>query len=591
MEDYEIGADILGKLRAKKGSVKGLCLAPRVGNKKKVYALVCQTLKLHAALSHAIQSADLLHHERQLTLDLALVVVHDLLFARRGVMCGGWVKPAVMRHRDALRAALAEYARSRGIDTTGMGAARVAAAVAALEEQATPTLPRYVRVNTLRTTVDAVVQHFTALHAAHSPGACQYGGVLDNWHALQKGHFYRDPHLPELLVFPAGTDFHLDPLYKAGEIILQDKASAFPAFILAPPAGAHVVDACAAPGNKTSHLAAVMQGEGYVTAFDQDARRLDLLKDMTYRAGCRSVRAVHGSFLEVDPVSMPRVTHLLLDPSCSGSGIVSRLDSLVDVVLSGERNDDPDRLASLAKFQTEIVLHAMKFPAADLVSYSTCSVHAQENEHVVAAVLAANPRFELAPRDRVLPAWPHRGDTGQGLSDEDANKVVRAAPEDGTNGFFVALFQRRKAAKVETDEEFTVENGYLPTDDEPAYAGPAHDKPRFVRRRADAGDQVAVDPTSAPASADRRPPPRGPPRGPPRPSSRPVKNKEKYNRNKPGKPHTPNPAHSQKQRSSDRPATRAMKKAAAAVDPAASTGREKKKKQKRATKKMSIVSK
>lgn len=78
--------------------------------------------------------------------------------------------------------------------------------------------------------------------------------------------FAKDEHVPDLLLFPPDTQFAEDPLFKEGKIILQDKASCFPAYILSPPVDdqSAVIDATAAPGNKTSHLCALMQNTGKV---------------------------------------------------------------------------------------------------------------------------------------------------------------------------------------------------------------------------------------------------------------------------------------------------------------------------------------
>lgn len=80
--------------------------------------------------------------------------------------------------------------------------------------------------------------------------------------------FSRDLHVPDLLLFSPQTTFSNDPLYLSGKIILQDKASCFPAIVLSPPATDEsvVIDATAAPGNKTSHLSALMENKGKVTA-------------------------------------------------------------------------------------------------------------------------------------------------------------------------------------------------------------------------------------------------------------------------------------------------------------------------------------
>ena len=79
--------------------------------------------------------------------------------------------------------------------------------------------------------------------------------------------FSRDLHVPDLLLFSPQTTFNNDPLYLSGKIILQDKASCFPAIVLSPPATDEsvVIDATAAPGNKTSHLSALMENKGKVT--------------------------------------------------------------------------------------------------------------------------------------------------------------------------------------------------------------------------------------------------------------------------------------------------------------------------------------
>lgn len=115
---------------------------------------------------------------------------------------------------------------------------------------------------------------------------------------LPPGTFAIDPHLHDLIVFAPKTDLHDNPHYKDGELILQDKASCFPAHALQPPHGAHCIDACAAPGNKTSHLAAFMRNTGKVYAFDISEKRLNLLKRLHALAGVECVVPTLGSFLE-----------------------------------------------------------------------------------------------------------------------------------------------------------------------------------------------------------------------------------------------------------------------------------------------------
>jgi putative methyltransferase len=135
-----------------------------------------------------------------------------------------------------------------------------------------------------------------------------------------------------------------------------------------------------------------------------------------------------------------------LDPSCSGSGIVNRLDHL----LGAETEDDAfqeDRLDKLATFQLMMIKHAMRFPNVKKIVYSTCSTHATENERVVRNALNSEEaqvgKFKLAPQNEVLPTWPRRGYPEEMDSPGDALSLIRCLPgEDSTNGFFVSCFVR-----------------------------------------------------------------------------------------------------------------------------------------------------
>jgi putative methyltransferase len=158
---------------------------------------------------------------------------------------------------------------------------------------------------------------------------------------------------------------------------------------------------------------------------------------------------VCADFLSVDPAAThPTVRAVLLDPSCSGSGTATAdVDAALARILTALGGAPPaprgDRVARLAAFQLTALRHALSFPGAVRVAYSTCSVHEEENESVVAAALAspeaAAGGWRLAT---ALPAWPTRGVTGA-LDADGAAAVVRAAPEtDETDGFFVAVFER-----------------------------------------------------------------------------------------------------------------------------------------------------
>jgi putative methyltransferase len=165
---------------------------------------------------------------------------------------------------------------------------------------------------------------------------------------------------------------------------------------------------------------------------------------MLSKARCTNVTPINADFLMTDP-SEPQfssVTHILLDPSCSGSGIVNRLDHLETEPENDATREN--RLAKLAAFQLMMIKHAMRFPNVTKIVYSTCSIHATENEHVVRDALKseeAGATFTLAPQNEVLPKWTRRGYPDEMDSPDQASSLIRCLPgEDATNGFFVSCF-------------------------------------------------------------------------------------------------------------------------------------------------------
>ncbi len=188
---------------------------------------------------------------------------------------------------------------------------------------------------------------------------------------------------------------------------------------------------------------------------------------LTKLTGATNLDLSNQDFLKVNPMEEKfcDVHYILLDPSCSGSGIVSRLNHLTN----DDQSDSQDKLESLARVQTALLSHALSFPNVNRVIYSTCSVHRRENEEVVKEALDSHPEFQL---EWALPSWKNRGiwnkdhtDAGKNPSDSmsfDFQACLRAVPkEDLTIGFFVALFERKDSSinKKESPCERTAQNG------------------------------------------------------------------------------------------------------------------------------------
>jgi len=384
---------------------------------------------------------------------LTLVLLYELLIGK-GLKGKNAFETALLKHKVPLAAEfarlkirrkvksndelVADKQETEGEDLFSQGLSRVR-------------LPRYARVNTLKTTVDDVIQYFVKEGYKLEVTEETLENFITQIGQLDSSSFVKDFHLEFLLVFASNVRFHECSLYKDGSLILQDKASCLPPFVLDPPPGSRVVDACAAPGNKTSLLAALMEGRGHVTAFDIDKRRSKTLKKMTCLAGAASdvggiVDVQRKDFLITNPKdkALKRTQFIVVDPSCSGSGIQSRLNHLTDDSASSSTS----RLEHLQDFQLRALTHALSFPNVSRVVYSTCSIHKEENEVVVIKALERSREeqwgFQLKPL--LKDTW-----TSRGLQSDDLEKsewplshCLRASPKiDMTNGFFVALFERQ----------------------------------------------------------------------------------------------------------------------------------------------------
>jgi len=303
-------------------------------------------------------------------------------------------------------------------------------------------IPRYARVNTLLAeSFEDVVQELQSegWELATIPSKSKpYADFVDSW--TQSHLFGVDPHIPNLLTFPPSTDLHNHSLYLSGKLFLQDKSSCLAAVCLDPPEGAFVLDTCAAPGMKTSHLASLIKNKGKIVAVDSNKMRWKTLKLMLKQAGVKCAEVYLADFLRLDvegDETLAEIEYALIDPPCSGSGIANRSLSAMDFESNSEPNSD--RLNSLGNLQAMLLKHALKLPRLRRCVYSTCSVHERENEAVIDEVISSmegeNFHVVAAPIK-----WKFKGLR----SYEFGHLCLRASPEKSrTNGFFVCTIERK----------------------------------------------------------------------------------------------------------------------------------------------------
>lgn len=230
-----------------------------------------------------------------------------------------------------------------------------------------------------------------------------------------------------------------------GDMFLQNLPSAVVGHCMQPlRPGMRVLDMCAAPGGKTTHLSA-LQPEATIVAVDKSSRRLALVQGLATQLGARNVQTVQMSATDVlARFGAESFDAVLLDPPCSALGLRPRLNWGVTV----------RDLLSMAKLQRQMldVAHAVLRPGGRLV-FSTCTINVKENEENVAFALRAFPqlRLEPLPVDVGVP-----GVRVKGLSEGDARLMRRFDPatEEGATsiGFFIARFSKRAAPAAAATE-------------------------------------------------------------------------------------------------------------------------------------------
>jgi 16S rRNA (cytosine967-C5)-methyltransferase len=221
---------------------------------------------------------------------------------------------------------------------------------------------------------------------------------------------HRVPELPEALVAEGAFDLAGDPLWDAGGLVAQSRAAMSAARLLAPQPGMRVLDLCAAPGGKATHLAAFVGSTGEVVAVERNPRRADALRRTCTRLRADSVQVETGDAAQ--PRDDAPFDAVLVDPPCSGLGTLQGRPDL-------RWRARPEAIPELAALQQRILAAGAQAlrPGGALV-YATCTISPQENEQVVERFLAAHPDF--APEAQRL-LLPHR---------------------DGTDGFFLARLRR-----------------------------------------------------------------------------------------------------------------------------------------------------
>ena len=200
--------------------------------------------------------------------------------------------------------------------------------------------------------------------------------------------------------------------FKLGYFTVQDESSMLVSQILDPQKGERILDVCAAPGGKTTHIAQIMCNEGTVISADIHDHKLELINDSKRRLGHSIVQTVLQDATKENPEFIESFDRVLIDAPCSGLGILHKKS---DIRWNKEYKD----IESLVQLQKKIIKNSSQYvkPGGVMV-YSTCTISPLENKEVVDWVLE-NLDFELEKTKEIFPS--------------DAN----------TDGFFIARLRKR----------------------------------------------------------------------------------------------------------------------------------------------------
>jgi 16S rRNA (cytosine967-C5)-methyltransferase len=202
----------------------------------------------------------------------------------------------------------------------------------------------------------------------------------------------RVPHLPQALrlIEHAGAIQNM-PEYAEGHWIVQDSSAQLVAYLLDPQPGETIVDACAAPGGKTLHIAELMQDRGMVWAVDRTASRLKKLQQNIDRLGYHSIQIKTADSRDIPEFAAPEFgcDRVLIDAPCSGLGTLHRH-------ADGRWRQQPESVQALAQQQQDILAQAAQWvkPTGILV-YATCTLHPAENERVIHQFLQHHPDWQI----------------------------------------------------------------------------------------------------------------------------------------------------------------------------------------------------
>jgi len=217
--------------------------------------------------------------------------------------------------------------------------------------------------------------------------------------------------------------------FKNGEFTIQDIAAQAVGHVAAPESGQFVIDMCAAPGGKSTHMAALMNDEGRVLSWDIYEHKINKINENVERLGLKSVEAKLNDALIKDETLVGQADVVLIDAPCSGLGIIRRKPEI-------KFNKVSEDILELSDIQSDMLnMGAQYVKSGGHLIYSTCTIEPEENEEQVRAFLDRHPEFQVEKieNDELPATW---------IPNQEG--FITLYPHiHGTDGFFICKMVKK----------------------------------------------------------------------------------------------------------------------------------------------------
>ena len=240
----------------------------------------------------------------------------------------------------------------------------------------------------------------------------------------------QDGKLSDFIMIDGLKDIENLDLFKEGYFTVQDESAGMASIVLNPLENEFVLDACSAPGGKTTHLAEIMNNKGKIIAWDIYEHRLNLIKQNYKRLGINIIETNLNDATIYKEEYFEKFDKILLDVLCLGIGVIRRKPDI-----KWQRRKE--NINEITKIQMQILETCSKYlkKGGELV-YSTCSILEEENQNIIDVFLNKNPEYEISRYENIA----NNVEISRYLVED---KYIKIYPNDTNDGFFICKIYKK----------------------------------------------------------------------------------------------------------------------------------------------------